>query len=379
MPLSPMTFPDGHAGWRAHDYATVRAVLADSRFSIRPDLMHNPFGAGSPGDAPPSPPGAFTDHDPPDHTRYRSKLTGQFTVRRMRRLAERLEVITAEHLDHLEAQGSPADLVEHFAVPVPGLMICELLGVPYERRAEFQQDAMLLTGGSGAEAGEAEAMFAAFGRLQQFMLEMVANRRAHPTDDVLGGLVNAEATGSDDALTDDEMATMGMALLGGGLDTTTNMLSLGALELMREQARVDAMLANPDAAVEELLRYISLTPATVRTALEDAEVDGVLVRNGDSVLVELRSANRDPARYADPDVLDLVRGSGGSGSAGHLAFGHGIHQCIGQHLARIELKIAFPGLFTRFPKLRLAVPEDELPHRASLVIGGLERMPVAWD
>ncbi|MFC3894195.1 cytochrome P450 [Lentzea rhizosphaerae] len=374
MPLSPMTFPDGHVGWRAHDHATVRAVLANNGFSIRPDLMHNPFGPGSPGDAPPSPPGAFTDHDPPDHTRYRSRLTGQFTVRRMRLLAERLEVITAEHLDELAAQGSPADLVEHFAVPVPGLMICELLGVPYERRAEFQQDAMTLTGGSGAEAGEAEAMFAAFERLQRFMLEMVAAKRARPSDDVLSDLVNSEVTGSGDALTDDEMAAMGMALLGGGLDTTTNMLSLGTLELLRDRARVEAMLANPDAAVEELLRYISLTPATVRTALEDVEVDGVVVRKGDTVLVELGSANRDPARYADPDVLDLARGA-----AGHLAFGHGVHQCIGQHLARIELKIAFPGLFTRFPKLRLAVPEDELPRRASLVIGGLERMPVAWD
>lgn len=369
MPLSPMTFPDGHEGWRAHDHATVRAVLADSRFSIRPDLMHNPFGPGSPGDAPPSPPGAFTDHDPPEHTRYRSRLTGQFTVRRMRLLTERLEVITAEHLDTLAAQGSPADLVEHFAVPVPGLMICELLGVPYERRAEFQQDAMLLTGASGAAADEAEAMFAAFGRLQEFMLEMVAAKRARPTDDVLSDLV-----GSGGDLTDEEMSAMGLALLGGGLDTTTNMLSLGTLELLREPARVEAMLADPGAAVEELLRYISLTPATARTAVEDVEIDGVVVRAGDTVFVELGSANRDPARYADPDVLDLARGT-----AGHLAFGHGIHQCIGQHLARIELKIAYPGLFTRFPKLRLAVAEDELPHRASLVIGGLERMPVAWD
>lgn len=374
MPLSPMTYPDGHAGWRADDHATVRAVLADHRFSVRPDLMHNPFGPGSPGDAPPSPPGAFTDHDPPDHTRYRGKLTGQFTVRRMRLLAERLEVITAEHLDSLAAQGSPADLVEHFAVPVPGLMICELLGVPYERRTEFQQDAMLLTGGSGAEAGEAAAMFAAFERLQRFMLEMVDAKRAQPTDDVLSDLVNSGSDLTDRGLTDDEMAAMGMALLGGGLDTTTNMLSLGTLELLRSQARVDAMLANPDAAVEELLRYISLTPATARTALEDVEVDGVLVRKGDTVFVELGAANHDPARYAEPDVLDLSRGA-----PGHLAFGHGIHQCIGQHLARIELKIAFPGLFTRFPKLRLAVPEDELPHRASLVIGGLERLPVAWD
>ncbi|SFR23701.1 Cytochrome P450 [Lentzea waywayandensis] len=375
MPLSPMTYPDGHVGWRAHDHATVRAVLADSRFSIRPDLMHNPFGPGSPGDAPPSPPGAFTDHDPPEHTRYRGRLTGQFTVRRMRLLAERLEVITAEHLDALAAQGSPADLVEHFAVPVPGLMICELLGVPYERRTEFQQDAMVLTGASGAGADEAVAMLAAFERLQRFMLEMVATKRAEPTDDVLSDLVHSESAGAGESpLTDDEMAAMGMALLGGGLDTTTNMLSLGALELLRERARVEAMLADPGAAVEELLRYISLTPATARTALEDVEIDGVVVRAGDTVFVELGSANRDPARYADPDVLDLARGT-----TGHLAFGHGIHQCIGQHLARIELKIAFPGLFTRFPKLRLAVSEDELPHRASMVIGGLERMPVAWD
>ncbi|MGZ3147512.1 cytochrome P450 [Lentzea chajnantorensis] len=375
MPLSPMTYPDGHVGWRAHDHASVRAVLADHRFSIRPDLMHNPFGPGSPGDAPPSPPGAFTDHDPPEHTRYRGRLTGQFTVRRMRLLAQRLEEITAAQLDELAGAGSPADLVEHVASPVPGLMICELLGVPYERRAEFQQDAVLLTGASGAEAGEAEAMFAAFERLQRFMLEMVAAKRAAPTDDVLSDLVSSEADGgAADPLSDDEMATMGMALLGGGLDTTTNMLSLGTLELLRDRARVDAMLAGPDAAVEELLRYISLTPVTVRTALEDVELDGVLVRKGDTVTVELGSANRDPARYADPDVLDLARGS-----AGHVAFGHGIHQCIGQHLARVELRIAFPALFTRFPKLRLAVAEEELPHRASLVIGGLERLPVAWD
>jgi cytochrome P450 len=287
----------------------------------------------------------------------------------MRLLAERLETITAEHLDDLAAQGSPADLVAHFAVPVPGLMICELLGVPYERRTEFRQDAMLLTSASGAQADETVAMFAAFERLQQFMLEMVAAKRSHPTDDVLSDLVN-----SDGDLTDDEMAAMGMALLGGGLDTTTNMLSLGTLELMRSPERVEAMLANPDAAVEELLRYISLTPATARTALKDVEIDGILVRAGDTVFVELGSANRDPARYADPDVLNLARGA-----AGHLAFGHGIHQCIGQHLARIELKIAFPGLFTLFPKLRLAVSEDELSHRSSLVIGGLERMPVAWD
>ena len=143
MPLSPMTYPDGHVGWRAHDHATVRAVRADNRFSVRPDLMHNPFGPGSPGDAPPSPPGAFTDHDPPDHTRYRSKLTGQFTVRRMRLLAERLEDITAEHLEELAAQGSPADLVEHFAVPVPapddqraaGRPVRAPHGVPAGRRA----------------------------------------------------------------------------------------------------------------------------------------------------------------------------------------------------------------------------------------------------
>ncbi|WP_089950992.1 cytochrome P450 [Lentzea xinjiangensis] len=369
-----MTYPDGHVGWRAHDHATVRAVLASDRFSIRPDLMHNPFGPGSPGDAPPSPPGAFTDHDPPDHTRYRSRLTGQFTVRRMRLLAERLEVITAEHLDVLAAQGSPADLVEHFAVPVPGLMICELLGVPYERRAEFQQDAMLLTGASGAEADGGAAMYAAFERLERFMVEMVEEKRARPTDDVLSGLVAGEPAGADGALTDDEMAAMGMALLGGGLDTTTNMLSLGTLELLRHPDQVKAMLDDPEAAVEELLRHISLTPATARTALEDVEIDGVFVRKGDTVLVELGSANHDPARYARPDVLDLARGA-----TGHLAFGHGIHQCIGQHLARIELKIAFPGLFTRFPALRLAVPEEELPRRASLVIGGLERMPVAWD
>ncbi|TWP49168.1 cytochrome P450 [Lentzea tibetensis] len=344
-----MTCPDGHEGWLATGRNAVRAVLADNRFSIRPDLMHFPFADTGGETAPPSPPGAFGDADPPEHTRYRRALTGQFTVRRMRQLTERIEEITAEHLTAMEKQGTTADLVPAFALPVPALMICELLGVPYTERERFQADAIMVTGSMAdfAETG------AAFVRLQEYMGELVTAKRVRPQDDLISGIVGED-------FTDEELVNMSLMLLGGGLDTTTNVFATGLLELLRSPELVAELRAKPEEVVEELLRRTTIIPTLVRSALEDVEIDGQVIKAGDTVALSLETANLDR-------------------SGNHIAFGHGIHQCLGQQLARVVLGIGFPALFEWFPKLRLAVPEAELPVRPHALVKGLLALPVRWD
>ncbi|MCB5179768.1 cytochrome P450 [Streptomyces antimicrobicus] len=367
-PLTRMTYPDGHSGWLATGHAAVRAVLGDPRFSSRYELMHHPFPEGAPdGPLPPAPVGDMTGMDAPEHTRFRRLLMGRFTVRRMRLLTERVEEITAEHLDALERQGPGTDLVEAFARPLPALVICELLGVPYADRERFQRHADTVMTMDVAP----EERYAAMTGLQEYMAELVAAQRAEPSDDLLGDLAR------DSDLTDEELVGIGGFLLAAGLDTTANMISHGTFALLAEPEQAEALRSDPDLApqaVEELLRYLTVAPTSVRSALEDVEVEGRLIRAGESVTLSYEAANRDPARFPDPDVLDLRRKA-----TGHLAFGHGIHQCLGAQLARVELTVALPALLRRFPTLRLAVPAEEVPLRTGMNIYGVHRLPVTWD
>jgi cytochrome P450 len=363
--LCRMTYPDGHEGWLATSYAMARAVAADPRFSSRYELMHIPFPGTGFTEIPPAPPGDLTGIDQPEHTRYRKLLTGKFTVRRMRMLTERVEQITAAHLDAMAEQGPPADLVQAFAHPVPAVTICELLGVPYADRETFNRHVAAMS----APGVTPEEQYAAYGAIQEYIHELVLAKRANPTDDLLGDLTTTD-------LTDAELTGVGAFLLGAGLDTTANMLALGTYALLRHPDQLAALRADPgiaDRAVEELLRYLSIAHTGVRAALADVELDGHLVRAGESVTVSVQAANRDPARFADPDTLDLRRQA-----TGHLSFGHGIHQCLGQQLARVEMRVAFPALVTRFPTLRLAVPAEDVPLRSTMNIEGVYRLPVAW-
>ncbi|KUL51374.1 cytochrome [Streptomyces sp. NRRL F-4489] len=366
QPLRRMRYPDGHLGWLATGYSAARAITADTRFSSRYELMHFPFPGMEGATIPPAPVGDLTGIDPPDHTRYRRLLMGKFTVRRMRELTSRVEQITADHLDAMERQGPSVDLVAAYAHPVPALMICELLGVPYADRDRFQHHALA----ASSTGGTVEDQYAAMAALQEFVRELVAAKRARPTDDLLSDLA-----GSD--LTEEEVAGLGSFLLGAGLDTTANMIGLGTFALLTHPEQADALRADPglaDQAVEELMRYLSITHTGIRTALEDVEVAGQLVRAGESVTVSVQAANRDPLRFPDPDRLDLRRKA-----TGHLSFGHGIHQCLGQQLARVEMRVAFPALLTRFPTLRLAIPAEEVPLRTDLTLHGVRRLPVTWD
>ncbi|MEU1994251.1 cytochrome P450 [Nocardia gamkensis] len=362
-PLTRMSFPDGHQGWLATGYREVRAVLADPRFSVRYEITHYPLADA--GEIPPAVPGDMLGVDPPEHSRYRKLLAGKFTVRRMRQLTEHVSSITDAHLDEMERAVGPVDLVKVYAFPIPALVICELLGVPYRDRDLFQQNVAAL----GGVDDSMHERVAAFTTIQDYIRELVGTKRKEPADDLLSDL-----TGTD--LTDDELSGIGALLLGAGLDTTANMLALGTFALLAHPGRREALRSDPDGtdrAVEELMRYLSIAHTGARTALTDVELDGQLIKEGETVAISFQAANRDPAAFDDPDTLDI-----GRNAVGHLGFGHGVHQCLGQQLARVEMRVALPALVQRFPTLRLAVPADEVPLRHGLDIYGVHALPVTW-
>ncbi|MCW2879206.1 MAG: putative cytochrome [Sphaerisporangium sp.] len=366
-PLRPMLYADGHVGWLVTRYDTVRAVLADPRFSTRVELLHPPIGERLRQAALRKRPGFFLREDPPEHTRFRRLLTGQFTVRRMKQLEPRIEKITSERLDEMEKAGSPADLVQLFALPIPSLVICELLGVPYADHHRFQRDsATLLNLGSSPQQ-----VSQALDGLMDYLHDLVVRKRAEPDDALLSGLV---ASGQ---LTDEEITGVAVLLLIAGHETTANMLALGTYTLLNNPGQLAALRDDPslaETAVEELLRYLTIVHlGPVRTALEDAEVEGYAIKAGQSVVLALSAANRDPERFDAPDKLDITRQA-----TGHVSFGHGIHQCLGQQLARIEMRIGYPALLRRFPHLRLAIPSEEVSMRSDMAIYGVHRLPVAW-
>ncbi|MFI6298988.1 cytochrome P450 [Nonomuraea sp. NPDC050790] len=367
-PISRFPFPDGHQGWLVTGYDAVRAILGDPRFSSRKELMrHHPLVDFGEFEVPPAPPGEFLLMDDPQHSRYRKPLVGKFTVRRMRQLTERVEQVTAEHLDAMEKAGPGVDLVTAFAKPIPSVIICELLGVPYADRAVFQDNIDKFLGGEVDD----DELIAAYTAVQQYLAELVVAKRANPTDDVLSDLLDTD-------LTDEELKGMALILLSAGFDTTANMLALGTFALLQNPEQLDALRADPelaDSAVEELLRYLTVAKQFMRIALEDVEVAGQTIEAGTTVILSYATANRDPERFSDPHRLDLRRQDGG-----HLAFSHGIHQCLGQQLARVELRVALPALVNRFPSLRLAVPAGEVELRPETAdIYGVKSLPVTWD
>jgi cytochrome P450 len=371
-PVSRLAFPDGKVGWLLTRHEDVRALLADGRFSSDRRRVSSPVRRFPiRPDAPAMRAGSLIGMDPPEHTRYRRLLTRYFTVRRMRELAPRIEQVVSDHLDAMERTGPPADLVPAFARPIPSLVICELLGVPYQDKATFQRCTSTLLRLDASE----EAIAAAREELWQYMLDLVAAKRQHPDGALLGSLIQTGA--ADIALTDERLAGIGQLLLVAGHETTANMLALGTYVLLGHPQQLCALREEADlvdSAVEELLRYLTIVQfGTVRVAREDIDFAGRRIRAGETVVASLAAADRDPAQFPEPDELDLARPV-----SQHVAFGHGIHQCLGQQLARVEMKVAYSALFRRFPGLHLAVRPDEVPMRDDMFIYGVHRLPVAW-
>ncbi|WP_158895161.1 cytochrome P450 [Amycolatopsis anabasis] len=370
-PVSPLLFPDGHEGWLVTGYDAVRQLMADTRFSSRQDLgiIHLPYETpGMPVVTEPSPqmPGMFVAMDPPDHTRLRRKLTGAFTVKRMKLLEEQIIDVAERQLDELARLTPPVDLVKEFALPVPSLVICELLGVPYADRETFQVNSAQLM----VRDQTLDEKMAAFVAMNTYLAELVTRKRADPGEDLLSDLARQ------DDLTIEELTGIGFLLLLAGHETTANMLALGTFALLEHPEQLAELRADPGLmpdAVEELMRYLSVADVFYRYATEDLELGGETIAKGSTVAISLLAANRDPRRFDNPDTLDFHRKA-----RGHLAFGHGIHQCLGQQLARIEMRAGFDGLLCRFPNLKLAVPADEVKLRTDMNIYGVHELPVTW-
>ncbi|MEU8693468.1 cytochrome P450 [Streptomyces sp. NPDC048665] len=366
-PIGRMTFPDGYEGWLVTGHRQGRQILSDKRFSSHASHKHLAFPSDRPSDLEADIPGLFEHMDPPDHTRFRRRLAGQFTLRRMRLLASRIEEITAQYADAMLRKGPPADLVADYAVPVSSQVICELLGVPVGDRDRFVGDSENLLR-LDVDPQQAQASLK---DLVDLTGELLLRKQAEPADDVLSVLV----AGDDISLQESVGATL--LLLVAGHETTANMLSLGTYALLANPDQMALLRADEsliESAVEELLRYLTVVHVGVqRTPTEDVEIDGVTLRKGETVLIHLPTANRDPEQFPDPDRLDVTRGG-----HSHLTFSHGIHQCLGQQLARLELRIGYTALLRRFPGLRIAGNPDEIPMRSDMAVYGVHRLPVTW-
>lgn len=365
-PVSKLPIPFGVNVWLVTGYEEAKTVLGDAK------AYSNDFAnlVGEHGASASHSPGGLGFADPPEHTRLRKLLTPEFTMRRLARLTPGIQAIIDQQLDAMAAADGPVDLVEYFALPIPSLVICELLGVPYDDRDDFQRLSMArfdLFGG-------ATASFSAISESLAYLTEVVKKQRAEPGDGLLGQLIKEHG----DEISDQELAGLADGVLTGGFETTASMLALGALVLLQDPDAFK-LIHDDDSAthgfVEEVLRYLTVVQvAFPRFAREDVMVGGEQINKGDVVIVSLSGADRDPALGEGLNHVDPHRTP-----TSHLAFGHGVHRCIGAELARMELRAAYPALLRRFPNLRLATPSDDLKFRKVSIVYGVDTLPVLVD
>lgn len=364
------TGADTETIWLAAGHAVVRQVLGGhQKFSTRRRWDRRDEVGGEGIFRPPELVGNLMDYDPPEHTRMRQKLTPGFTLRRMRNLRPYIEQIVADRLDAMADAGSPADLVEFVADTVPGAVLCELIGVPRDDRAMFTQlchrhlDAAL-SQRRRAAAGEA---------FSRYLLAMIARERKDPGEGLIGAVVAEHG----DTATDEELRGFCVQVMLAGDDNISGMIGLGVLALLRHPDQIAALLGDDQSAeraVDELIRYLTVPYApTPRTAMADVTIAGRTIKKGETVLCSLPAANRDPALVSDVDRLDVTREP-----VPHVAFGHGIHHCLGAALARIELRTVYTALWQRFPALRLADPGQEPLFRLTTPAYGLTSLLVEW-
>ncbi|GGP82685.1 cytochrome P450 [Saccharothrix coeruleofusca] len=370
-PVHRIELPNGSSAWLITRHEHVRAVLADTRFSS--DRGKPGFPSLLAGQARTNLSGypMMISMDPPEHSAARRAVLGEFTVRRMQALQPRIQRIVDDCLDAMLAGPRPADLVTALSLPVPSLVICELLGVPYADHDFFQVHTTSLVRLSTPPEERSRSM----GELTAYLSELVSAKQAEPGDDLLGRQVLKQRENG----TEDHGALVGLAflLLLAGHETTANMISLGTLILLENPAALAAVRDDPaltPGAVEELLRYLTIVEnATSRVATTDIEVGGTLIRAGEGVICLGHTADHDPEVFAEPERFDIARGA-----RHHVAFGFGPHQCLGQNLARLELQVVFDTLLRRVPTLALATPSDQLPFKDDASVYGLYALPVTW-
>lgn len=376
-PVHPVTLADGHAAWLVVRYDEARSLLNDRRLSKD---MQAAFASGATAVAEGLPGPAFARHmlavDPPDHTRLRRLVSAAFSVRRIEGLRPRVQAIVDDLLDGVAAAGADhrVDLVAAFAFPLPFTVICELLGVPDADRPTLGREIRTLLAPTPTPE-EYERARTASDAVVAMLVGLVESKQDHPGDDLVTALIRARD--GHECLDQQELLSTIFQLIVAGHDTTTSLIGNAVVALMRHPDELARLQSDPDRigpAVEELLRYDAPVPhSTFRYAIEPVEISGVTIPAGAQVIISLAAANRDSDRFTDPESLDVARSD-----QRHLAFGHGIHFCLGAPLARMEGVLALGALLRRFPELRLAIPAEELRwgHGDGLVLRGLSELPV---
>jgi cytochrome P450 len=361
---------DGSTPWLVTRFADQRALLGDPRVSA--DSTRAGYPDSIPNISQERDSFAFIQMDDPEHARLRRMVTAPFMIKRVRAMQPGVQQIVDNLIDQMLAGPQPADLVEALALPVPSLVICQLLGVPYDDHDFFQETSRMLI---RLETPPAQRKAAA-DRLIEYLDDLIGRKLAEPAGDVLTELADRVRGGE---LTRREAAGTGILLLVAGHETTANMIALGTLALM-EHPEQFAVLRDTDdpnvvaRAVEELLRYLNITHRGRRhVAAEDFEYAGQQIRAGDGLIFPNDIANRDPEAFDDPDVLDVERDA-----RRHVAFGFGVHQCLGQPLARMELQVVYSTLYRRVPTLRRAVDLNEVDFKHDAQIYGVYSLPVTW-
>jgi cytochrome P450 len=368
-PLARVRLWDGSTPWLVTRYAEQRALLADPRVSA--DITRP--GYPSPAPLPKGGTGiSFILMDNPEHARLRKMVTAPFTIRRVAAMRPAVQKIVDDLLDELLAGPKPVDLVEAFALPVPSLVICELLGVPYADHDFFQENSKLII----RRDAEPEERAAGHQALVGYLDRLMGEKLAAPAGDLLSGLARRVDAGE---LSRTEAAQMGVLLLIAGHETTANMIALGTLALLEHPDQLALLRESDDpalvaSAVEELLRYLNITHnGRRRLALEDIEIAGETIRAGEGLIMANDLANRDPAVFPGGDRLDLTRDA-----HRHVAFGFGVHQCLGQPLARLELQVVYRTLYRRIPTLALATDVGRIPFKHDGSVYGVYELPVTW-
>ncbi|MCL7381739.1 cytochrome P450 [Streptomyces sp. 35G-GA-8] len=365
-PVTRVTLWDGSQCWLITRHEDVRAVLGDPRFSAEATRPGYPFLTParkklSSGEA------SFIRMDDPDHARLRRMLTADFMVKKIDAMRPEIQRLTDDLLDRMTASGSAADLVTEFALPLPSLVICRLLGVPYEDHDYFQERSRVLLHNASTET----EILAASDELREYLIALAKAKEHTPDDGIISRLT---ARGE---LSVSEAASMGLLLLIAGHETTANMTALSVLALLREPDQWTRLQEDPSlvkGAVEELLRYLTIVHNGVtRAATEDVTVGGRTIRAGEGVICTLNTANRDADVFPSGGNLDVARDA-----RRHVAFGFGVHQCLGQPLARVELQIALATIIRRLPELRLDVPFEDIRFRGDMAVYGVYALPVAW-
>ncbi|MFD7668443.1 cytochrome P450 [Streptomyces sp. NPDC059788] len=390
-PVHRIAGPDGQPAWLVTRYEDVRRCLSDPRLSLDKRHAHGGYRGFS---LPPALDANLLNMDPPDHTRVRRLVAKAFTPARVEKLRAPVRRLADSLLDAVEGAGR-TDLMESYAGPLPIVVICDLLGVPERDRPDFRAWTDALIAPDPARPEEAKQ---AVGAMMRYYTRLIAAKRTAPGDDLLSDLIMVRDGGAEggadrgadggtgpaaapdaagDRLTEDELTSLAFLLLFAGYENTVHLIGNSVLALLDHPERLAALRANPaelSGAVEEFARYDGPVALAIRRfPVEDVEIGGVRVPAGETVLLSLASADRDPHRFPAADTLGTDRDAGG-----HLQFGHGIHYCLGAALGRMETETAIDALISRFPGLRLDIARADVRHRRTLRARGLISLPVAW-